>query len=97
MERTYWVVAFTKGTLKPDARLNGRINTTAIFNKFRTDELLVSARKPRYLKTIDQWKAEGLQCRMSIQALNMLGVGYVIEHFSEPQKVIFSAKLFEKK
>ena len=97
MERTYWVVAFTKGTLKPDSKLGGKLNTTAIFNRFRTDELLVSARKPRYVKTIDQWKAVGEQCKLNIKALNMLGIGHTIEWFSEPKKVKFSANLVEGK
>ena len=90
-------MAFTKGTLKPDISLKGKLNTTAIFNGFRSDELLISRRKPRYYKTIDQWKADGEQCRMKIQALNMLGIGRTIEYFSEPRKVTFSASLVEEK
>lgn len=97
MENTFWVVAFTKGTLKPDVKLGGKLNTTAVFNRFRADELLISRRKPRYVKTIDQWKAEGEQCKMSIHTLNMLGVGHTINYFAEPKKVKFSANLVEIK
>ena len=95
MENTYWVVAFTTGTLKPDPSLKSKINSTATFNKFRSGELLVSRRKPRYLKTLDQWRADGESCKLSIEALNMLGVGHTINYFSEPKKVKFSATMVE--
>ena len=97
MENTFWVVAFTTGTLQPDPSLKSKINSTAIFNKFRSGELLVSRRKPRYLKTIDQWKASGESCKLTIEALNMLGVGRTISYFSEPRKVTFSTTLVEEK
>ena len=97
MEKTFWAVAFTKGVLQPDIK-HGKLNTKVIFNKFRSDELLISTRKPRYVKSIDQWKAVGDQCRMSIKTLNLIGGLYkTIEDFSEPRKVKFSANLVEIK
>lgn len=97
MEKTFWVVAFTKGILKPDTK-HGKLNTKVIFNKFRSDELLISARKPRYVKSVDQWKAVGEQCMMNINTFNLIGGLYkTIEDFSEPKKVKFSANLVETK
>ena len=95
MEKTFWVVAFTKGVLQPDVK-HGKLNTKVIFNKFRSDELLISARKPRYVKSVDQWKAVGEQCKMNIQALNMIGGFHkTIGDFFEPKKIKFSANLVE--
>ena len=88
----FWVVAYTKSAISPYNK-KGEINNTAFFNAFRKDDVLISKRKPRYLKSIDQYDADGETAVVRLKTLKMLGINKEIEDFFEPKKVKISLSI----